>query len=120
MGRRHGRRGLSASRVRQSVYVVSAVCDYAVRTGRIARSPVVGVKLPRPSSHIERVFLDHDQVATLAAAARELYLDYGVSSGCSPTPASAGARPPRSGSGMWTCAGAGSMSAGRSPTSVAG
>jgi hypothetical protein len=119
MGRRHGRRGLSASRVRQSVYVVSAVCDYAVRTGRIARSPVVGVKLPRPSSHIERVFLDHDQVATLAAAARELYLDYGVSSGCSPTPASAGAKQPPCRSETSTCDAVGSTSAGRSPTWVA-
>lgn len=70
--------GLSASRVRQSVYVVSAVCDYAVRTGRIARSPVVGVKLPRPSQHIERMFLDHRQVAALVTTAAALHPGYGV------------------------------------------
>ena len=70
--------GLSASRIRQSVYVVSAVCDYAVRTGRIARSPVLGVKLPRPSRQAERVFLDHGQVATLSQAATALHPDCGV------------------------------------------
>ena len=70
--------GLSASRIRQSVYVVSAVCDYAVRTGRIARSPVVGLRLPRPSQHTERVFLDHAQVAALVGAAAALHPDYGV------------------------------------------
>jgi integrase len=70
--------GLSASRVRQAAYVVSAVCEYAVRTGRIARSPVTGVKLPRAGRHTERVFLDHAQVAALAAAAAALHPAYGV------------------------------------------
>ena len=65
--------GLSASLIRQSVFVVSATCDYAARTGRLVRNPVVGVKLPRIVRVRERVFLTHAQVATLAAAVPEHY-----------------------------------------------
>jgi len=63
------RAGLSPSRTRQAVCVVSLVCDHAIRAGRLVRNPVRGVKLPRPTVGVERQFLTHDQVQQLAAAA---------------------------------------------------
>lgn len=63
------RAGLSGSRIRQAVYVVSLVCDHAMRSGRLARNPVRGVKLPRLVAGSERQFLTHDQVRVLAVAA---------------------------------------------------
>lgn len=64
------RAGLSPSRTRQAVYVVSLVCDHAIRAGRLGRDPVRGVKLPRLVAGAERQFLAHDQVQQLAAVAR--------------------------------------------------
>jgi integrase len=63
------RTGLSPSRTRQAVYVVSLVCDHAIRAGRLVRNPVRGVKLPRLTAAAERHFLTHDQVQQLAVAA---------------------------------------------------
>jgi len=64
-----GNSGLSATDIRQTVYVFSAVCQYAIRTGRLLANPVAGVKLPRPRSTRERMFLTHAEVAKLAAEA---------------------------------------------------
>jgi hypothetical protein len=36
------------------------------------------VKLPRPSQHAERAFLDHAQVAALAGAAAAVHPNFGV------------------------------------------
>jgi len=46
--------GLSPSRIRQAVDVVSAVCDYAIRTDRLIRNPARGVRLPRMRRRSER------------------------------------------------------------------
>jgi integrase len=59
---------LSASSVRQAHRVVSLVLALAVRDGRLARNPAVGVPLPR-AVRGEQVFLTHDQVDQLADAA---------------------------------------------------
>jgi integrase len=61
--------GLSASQVRQAVYVFSSVCQHAIRTGRLLANPVVGIKLPRLVPSGERRFLSHAEVAKLAGAA---------------------------------------------------
>lgn len=61
--------GLSASRVRQAVYVLSAVCEYAVRTDRLIRNPTTGVRLPRIVRHAERRYITQVEVAALARAA---------------------------------------------------
>lgn len=59
--------GLSASRTRQSYHLFSSMLDAAVRDRRLATNPAAGVDLPRmPKS--ERRYLDHGQVAELAAA----------------------------------------------------
>lgn len=39
--------GMSSSRIRQAVFVLSATCDYAIRSDRLVRNPAKGVKLPR-------------------------------------------------------------------------
>jgi integrase len=69
--------GLSASRIRQSVYVLSAVCEYAVRTDRLIRNPTTGVRLPRIVRHAERRYLTHAEVAVLARAADQRGTAYG-------------------------------------------
>lgn len=86
--------GLSASLIRQAVFVVSATCAYAARTGRLVRNPAVGVKLPRIVQGRERVFLTHAQVATLAAGCQGTTRRW-----CEPwpTPGCDGVRPLRCG-----------------------
>jgi integrase len=60
--------GLAPATVRYAHRVFSLLLTHAVRDGRLARNPAEGVRLPRvPKS--EPVFLDHDQVERLAAAA---------------------------------------------------
>ena len=60
--------GLGPSGVRQSVFVMSAALDHAVRTGRIRTNPAHGLGLPRPQRR-DYVFLTHRQVLDLAVAA---------------------------------------------------
>ena len=60
--------GLGASGVRQSVFVLSAALDHAVRSGRLRSNPARGLGLPHPSRR-DYVFLTHRQVLDLAAAA---------------------------------------------------
>ena len=57
-----------AYRAWQSVFVMSAALDHAVRTGRIRTNPAHGLGLPRPQRR-DYVFLTHRQVLDLAAAA---------------------------------------------------
>lgn len=57
--------GLSASRVRQSYHLLSAMLDDAVKGSRLARNPATGVDLPRLSSSPRR-YLTHHQVTALA------------------------------------------------------
>ena len=59
---------LGASSVRQAHRVVSLILALAVRDGRLARNPAIGVPLPR-AVRGEQVFLTHDQVDQLAEAA---------------------------------------------------
>jgi integrase len=59
--------GLAAATVRYAHRVLSLLLAHAVRDGRMARNPAEGVRLPRVVRE-EPVFLDHDQVATLAEA----------------------------------------------------
>jgi integrase len=59
--------GLGASGVRQSVYIVSAILEHAVRGGRIRSNPARGLALPRPGKR-DYVFLTHGQLAELAGA----------------------------------------------------
>jgi integrase len=60
--------GLGASSVRQAHHVLSLILALAVRDGRLARNPAVGVPLPR-AVRGEQVFLTHQQVDQLAEAA---------------------------------------------------
>ena len=57
--------GLSPSRTRQAYQVLSALLKAAVESGLLARTPCVGVKLPRLTRR-EMRFLTADQVAELA------------------------------------------------------
>lgn len=57
--------GLSASRVRQAVYLLKGMLDGAVRDGLIARNPATGVDLPRLSKST-RHYLTHGEVHRLA------------------------------------------------------
>ncbi|HEX3958595.1 MAG TPA: tyrosine-type recombinase/integrase [Trebonia sp.] len=65
--------GLGPSGVRQSVFVVSAALDHAVRSGRIRSNPARGLGLPRPGKR-DYVFLTHGEVRTLAAEAGPWHL----------------------------------------------
>ena len=56
---------LGPSGVRQSVFVVSAALDHAVRSGRIRSNPARGLGLPRPRRR-DYVFLTHGQLRALA------------------------------------------------------
>ncbi len=67
VARLHGS-SLAASTVRQAHRVLSLVLALAVRDGRLARNPAVGVPLPR-AVRGEQVFLTHAQVEELANAA---------------------------------------------------
>ncbi len=71
--------GLGPSGIRQSVFVMSAALDHAVRSGRIRSNPARGLGLPRrirsnPARGLglprpkrrDYVFLTHGQVLTLA------------------------------------------------------
>jgi integrase len=57
--------GLGPSGIRQSVFVMSAVLDHAVRSARIRSNPAHGLGLPRPKRR-DYVYLTHTQVRTLA------------------------------------------------------
>ena len=60
--------GLGPSAIRQSVFVISAALDHAVRSGRIRSNPARGLGLPRAKRR-DYVFLTHGQVLALAAEA---------------------------------------------------
>jgi len=60
--------GLGPSAIRQSVFVMSAALDHAVRSGRIRSNPARGLGLPRPKRR-DYVYLTHGQVLTLASEA---------------------------------------------------
>jgi len=60
--------GLGPSALRQSVFVMSAALDHAVRSGRIRSNPARGLGLPRPNRR-DYVYLTHGQVLALAAEA---------------------------------------------------
>jgi hypothetical protein len=57
--------GLGPSEIRQSVFVVSAALDHAVRSGRIRSNPAHGLGLPR-AQHRDYVILTHGEVGALA------------------------------------------------------
>jgi integrase len=63
-------RGLSASRVRQAYRLLGAIMRAAVESNYIARSPCIGVRLPRLPKR-EMSFLSAEQVRDLAEAAGE-------------------------------------------------
>jgi integrase len=56
---------LGPSGIRQSVFVMSAALDHAVRSGRIRSNPAHGLGLPRPRRR-DYVFLTHGQLRALA------------------------------------------------------
>ena len=60
--------GLGSSGIRQSVFVVSAALDHAVRSGRIRTNPARGLGLPKIRQR-DYVFLTHGQLRDLAAEA---------------------------------------------------
>ena len=60
--------GLGPSGIRQSVFVLSAALDHAVRSGRIRINPARGLGLPKPHRR-DYVYLTHDQLRDLADAA---------------------------------------------------
>ena len=59
---------LGPSGVRQSVFVMSAALDHAMRSGRIRANPARGLGLPRIRRR-DYVFLTHEQLRALAAEA---------------------------------------------------
>lgn len=60
--------GLGPSGTRQSVFVMSAALDYAVRSGRIRSNPARGLGLPRIQRR-DYIILTHAQLRDLAAGA---------------------------------------------------
>jgi integrase len=58
---------LGPSGIRQSVFVLSAALDHAVRSGRLRANPARGLGLPRVQRR-DYIFLTHDQLHDLAAA----------------------------------------------------
>jgi integrase len=62
-------RPLSPSRIAKTYYVLSGVMKHAVRTHRIATSPVTNHDLPRADDDEDHVYLSHDQLERLAHAA---------------------------------------------------
>ena len=56
---------LGPSGIRQSVFVLSAALDHAVRSGRIRANPARGLGLPRVPRR-DYIFLTHDQLHELA------------------------------------------------------
>jgi integrase len=61
------RDGLSASRVRQSYHLLSAMLSDAVKDQRLASNPATGLKLPRMPRTEDR-YLTHDELDQLAEA----------------------------------------------------
>jgi integrase len=59
---------ISPSRTRQAANVLRQIIDSAVRGGRLARNPALGVELPR-LRQADRRYLSHAEVEQLAAAA---------------------------------------------------
>jgi integrase len=57
--------GLGPSGIRQAVYLMSAILEHAVRSGRIRSNPARGLALPRPRRR-DHVFLTHQQLTALA------------------------------------------------------
>ncbi|MDQ3661437.1 MAG: site-specific integrase [Actinomycetota bacterium] len=62
--------GLSASRIRNAYFVLKPCIEAAVGSGYIARTPCVGIELPRPHSR-EMKFLSAEQVRAVADAVPE-------------------------------------------------
>ncbi|MFE2812621.1 tyrosine-type recombinase/integrase [Streptomyces nigra] len=62
-------RKLSPSRIAKTYYVLSGVMKHAVRTHRIAASPVTNHDLPRADDDEDHVYLSHEQLERLAHAA---------------------------------------------------
>ncbi|MGD9990477.1 tyrosine-type recombinase/integrase [Pseudonocardia sp.] len=60
-----GREGSSPRSVAKIHGVLRQLLDWAVKDGRLARNPAVGVPLPRPALTAHR-YLDHSEVAMLA------------------------------------------------------
>lgn len=65
-------RGLSPSRVRQSYFLLQSILRAGVESSYIARTPCIGVKLPKPT-RTEMHFLAADEVARLAGVIEEPY-----------------------------------------------
>jgi integrase len=65
--------GLSPSTIRQTHRVFALLLGLALRDGRLARNPAVGVPLPR-ARRIQAVYLSHDEVDALAQAAGDYRL----------------------------------------------
>ncbi|WP_368664935.1 tyrosine-type recombinase/integrase [Mycobacterium sp. E3298] len=61
---------VGASVVKRTHYVLSSILADAVRDNLIAKNPTIGVKLPR-TARKRPVYLNHQQVAALAAASGE-------------------------------------------------
>jgi len=59
--------GLSPSRIRNAHQVLSQILTTAVESGRLARNPAAGVRLPKRAER-EMLFLDGAQVEALADA----------------------------------------------------
>ena len=57
--------GLSSSRIRNAYFVLKPCLDSAVASGFIARSPCIGIELPRPHSR-DMQFLSAEQVQAIA------------------------------------------------------
>lgn len=66
-------KGLAPATVRAAYLVLGQVFATTVVDGLIARSPCVGVKLPRDHHDDEMVFLDPGQIATLAQSIDDRY-----------------------------------------------
>lgn len=64
--------GLSPSRIRQAYQVLSAMLKAAVASGYLARTPCIGIKLPRANKR-EMRFLTAEEVERLAQAAAAPY-----------------------------------------------
>jgi integrase len=62
-------RMLSPSRITKTYYVLSGVMKHAVRSHRIAASPLHDHDLPRSDDEDDHVYLTHEQLETLAAQA---------------------------------------------------
>jgi integrase len=72
LGKSGGKNGkpLGASSVKGARIVFGMVMNWAVETNRLAANPAAGLAMPKPVPS-DHVYLDHSQVAKLAAAAGE-------------------------------------------------